>query len=80
MSRYAVEEGWKAPPQLVEDYTKSPWGHVLDRNIGEVVMGFNNVGRLWLDKKNDIDKNAEFAKWLGNQSFNIMGIAECGIN
>ena len=80
MSCLEQESGWKTPTQEVESNTKVPWGHVFNTNKGEIVVGFNNVGRLWLESKIKLDKNAEFVKWLGKQRFDIFGIAETGIN
>ena len=56
------------------------WGDKYDKKTKQITIGYNNVDRLWINKKQNKDKNAELIKWIKQQNFEIFGISEVGIN
>ena len=67
-------------PRMEVQINDKPWGdHYNPKNDG-IKIGFNNVGRLWISKKNNIDKNEALIQWLTKYNFDVLGISEVGIN
>ena len=63
-----------------EEENDHHWGDKHDRNINNYIIGYNNVGRLWVCGRVNIDKNESLLKWIDAHKFDIFRISEVGIN
>ena len=67
-------------PREEEKDTSLRWGDEFQKKTTDIKMGFNNVGRLWVSKKDNLDKNQALIQWIAKYEFDIFGISEVGIN
>lgn len=67
-------------PCIEVDQDSIQWGDQYNSGSKDIKIGCNNVGRLWIDKKNNIYINEMFILWLMETKFDIFGVSEMGIN
>ena len=46
----------KGQPQMEEQINDKPWGDNYNPKNNGIKIGFNNVGRLWINKKKTLTK------------------------